>query len=75
MSLGLKLLDRRFSFNIPEVIGVGVVADRGNVFQIQVTELCALNPELMDHINNVTSNAVNPPRPAPEKVNIYLLRE
>ena len=45
----------------------------GTVFQVLVTELCALNPELMDYINNVTSNAANPPRPAPEKVNVALL--
>lgn len=65
-----------FAFlNIPKVILVGVVADLGSVFQIQVTELCALNPELMDHINNVTSNAVNQPLPAPEKVNISFLLE
>lgn len=39
-----------------------------------MTELCALNPELMDYINNATSNTANPPRPAPEKVNVALLR-
>lgn len=35
-----------------------------------MTELCALNPELMDPINNVLSKAAQPPRPAPEKVNV-----
>uniref|UniRef100_A0A674P1H0 Kinesin-like protein n=1 Tax=Takifugu rubripes TaxID=31033 RepID=A0A674P1H0_TAKRU len=35
--------------------------------EIQVTELCALNPELLDHINNVLGNAAPPARPAPDK--------
>ncbi|XP_056913919.1 kinesin-like protein KIF2C isoform X1 [Takifugu flavidus] len=35
--------------------------------EIQVTELCALNPELLDHINNVLGNAAAPARPAPDK--------
>lgn len=55
-----------------------MVDDRGSVFQVLVTELCALNPELMDYINNVTSNSVTsnaakPSCPAPEKVNLALL--
>lgn len=43
-----------------------------HAFQIQVTELCALNPELLDHINNVLGNAAPAPRPAPEKVTVGL---
>uniref|UniRef100_H3DCR2 Kinesin-like protein n=1 Tax=Tetraodon nigroviridis TaxID=99883 RepID=H3DCR2_TETNG len=35
--------------------------------EVLVTELCALNPDLMDYINNVTSTAAKAPRPAPEK--------
>lgn len=50
-----------------------MVDDRGCVFQVLVTELCALNPDLMDYINNVTSTAAKAPRPAPEKVNVALL--
>lgn len=48
-------------------------------FQIQVTELCALNPELLDHINNVLGNApAHAPapaaaRPAPDKVRVGLI--
>lgn len=38
-----------------------------------MTELCALNPELLDHINNVLGNAAPPPRPAPDKVSVGLL--
>lgn len=40
------------------------------VFQVTLTELCALNPELKDHIDNVTSKAANLPRPVHEKVNV-----
>lgn len=50
-----------------------MVDDRGSVFQVLVTELCALNPDLMDYINNLTTNAAKPSCPAPEKVNVALL--
>uniref|UniRef100_UPI003AAF1BC2 kinesin-like protein KIF2C n=1 Tax=Centroberyx gerrardi TaxID=166262 RepID=UPI003AAF1BC2 len=35
--------------------------------EVEVSELCGLNPELLDHINSVTAKAATPPRPAPGK--------
>uniref|UniRef100_A0A3Q0S2P1 Kinesin-like protein n=1 Tax=Amphilophus citrinellus TaxID=61819 RepID=A0A3Q0S2P1_AMPCI len=35
---------------------------------IELSELCTLNPELLDHINAITSKNPDPPTPAPEKV-------
>ncbi|XP_071347359.1 kinesin-like protein KIF2C isoform X2 [Trachinotus anak] len=35
--------------------------------EVEVSELCTLNPELLDHVNAVTSKAADPPPPAPEK--------
>ncbi|GLD58513.1 kinesin-like protein KIF2C isoform X2 [Lates japonicus] len=35
--------------------------------EVEVSELCTLNPELLDHINAVTSKAADPPAPAPDK--------
>lgn len=38
------------------------------MFKVEVSELCTLNPELLDHVNAVTSKAADPPAPAPDKV-------
>nr|XP_033505886.1 kinesin-like protein KIF2C isoform X1 [Epinephelus lanceolatus]XP_033505887.1 kinesin-like protein KIF2C isoform X1 [Epinephelus lanceolatus] len=35
--------------------------------EVEVNELCILNPELLDHIKAVTNHAVDPPSPAPDK--------
>uniref|UniRef100_A0A3Q3X9G5 Kinesin-like protein n=1 Tax=Mola mola TaxID=94237 RepID=A0A3Q3X9G5_MOLML len=35
--------------------------------EVEVSELCTLNPELLDHINNVTNKAANPAHPVLEK--------
>ncbi|KAM7379307.1 hypothetical protein PAMP_004871 [Pampus punctatissimus] len=35
--------------------------------EIEVSELCTLNPELLDHIHAVTNKATEPPTPAPDK--------
>ncbi|XP_023261244.1 kinesin-like protein KIF2C isoform X1 [Seriola lalandi dorsalis] len=35
--------------------------------EVEVSELCTLNPELLDHINAVTSKAADTPPPAPDK--------
>ncbi|XP_070774834.1 kinesin-like protein KIF2C [Enoplosus armatus] len=35
--------------------------------EVEVNELCALNPELLDHINAVTNKAADLPPPAPDK--------
>ncbi|KAM8850586.1 kinesin-like protein KIF2C isoform 2-T2 [Spinachia spinachia] len=35
--------------------------------EVEVTELCALNPELLDHVKTFTNQAADPPAPAPEK--------
>ncbi|XP_042283660.1 kinesin-like protein KIF2C isoform X1 [Thunnus maccoyii] len=35
--------------------------------EVEVSELCSLNPELLDHINAVTNKAAEQPTPAPEK--------
>ncbi|XP_044075096.1 kinesin-like protein KIF2C isoform X2 [Siniperca chuatsi] len=35
--------------------------------EVEVDELCALNPELLDHINAVTNKAADLPPPAPDK--------
>nr|XP_046264056.1 kinesin-like protein KIF2C isoform X2 [Scatophagus argus] len=35
--------------------------------EVEVTELCKLNPELLDHINSATNKAADPPRPAQDK--------
>ncbi|XP_062413930.1 kinesin-like protein KIF2C isoform X2 [Pungitius pungitius] len=35
--------------------------------EVDVTELCALNPELLDHIKTFTDQTADPPAPAPEK--------
>lgn len=37
-----------------------------------MTELCALNPELLDHIKTFTNQTADPPAPAPEKVTVDL---
>uniref|UniRef100_A0AAQ4RWX2 Kinesin-like protein KIF2A-like N-terminal domain-containing protein n=1 Tax=Gasterosteus aculeatus aculeatus TaxID=481459 RepID=A0AAQ4RWX2_GASAC len=35
--------------------------------ELEMTELCALNPELLDHIKTFTNQTADPPAPAPEK--------
>lgn len=35
--------------------------------EVEVSELCELNPELVDHINNATNAAADAPRPVPDK--------
>ncbi|XP_073347394.1 kinesin-like protein KIF2C isoform X2 [Pagrus major] len=35
--------------------------------EVELSELCTLNQELLDHINNATSRAADPPLPAPDK--------
>ncbi|XP_062261311.1 kinesin-like protein KIF2C isoform X2 [Platichthys flesus] len=35
--------------------------------EVEVSELCELNPEISDHVNTVTNNAADPPALAPEK--------
>lgn len=35
-----------------------------------MSELCILNPQLLDHINSATSKAADPPLPAPDKVSV-----
>lgn len=35
--------------------------------EVEVSELCAFNPELLDHINAVTNKAAEQPLPAPDK--------
>ncbi|XP_036941200.1 kinesin-like protein KIF2C isoform X1 [Acanthopagrus latus] len=35
--------------------------------EVQLSELCILNPKLLDHINSATSEAADPPPPAPDK--------
>ncbi|KAF7652965.1 hypothetical protein LDENG_00088840 [Lucifuga dentata] len=35
--------------------------------EVEVSELCTLNPELLDHVNSVTSVAASPPPPHPDK--------
>ncbi|KAI3374969.1 hypothetical protein L3Q82_021495, partial [Scortum barcoo] len=35
--------------------------------EVEVSELCTLNPELLDHINAVTNKAAEQPPPAPDK--------
>ncbi|KAK2822384.1 hypothetical protein Q5P01_022449 [Channa striata] len=35
--------------------------------ELEVSELCTLNPELLDHINTIINKAADPPPPAPEK--------
>ncbi|XP_051263193.1 kinesin-like protein KIF2C isoform X2 [Dicentrarchus labrax] len=35
--------------------------------EVEVSELCTLNPELLDHINAVPIKAADPPLPAPDK--------
>ncbi|XP_035491071.1 kinesin-like protein KIF2C isoform X2 [Scophthalmus maximus] len=35
--------------------------------EVEVSELCSLNPELLDHVNSVTNKAAHPPTVAPEK--------
>ncbi|KAG7229310.1 hypothetical protein INR49_012968 [Caranx melampygus] len=35
--------------------------------EVEVSELCTLNPELLDHINAVNSRAADPPPPAQDK--------
>ncbi|KAM3865637.1 kinesin-like protein KIF2C [Diretmus argenteus] len=35
--------------------------------EVEMRELCALNPELLDHVNSVTATAATPPPPATEK--------
>lgn len=39
-----------------------------------MSELCTLNPDLLDHINAVTNKAADPPPPAQDKVP-YSLQE
>ncbi|XP_029380735.1 kinesin-like protein KIF2C isoform X2 [Echeneis naucrates] len=41
-----------------------------NIFrgkEVEVSELCTLNPELLDHVNAATTKAAEPPRPATDK--------
>lgn len=40
------------------------------VLKVEVSELCTLNPELLDHINAVNSRATDPPPPAQDKVTL-----
>ncbi|KAM3603767.1 uncharacterized protein V6R79_001743 [Siganus canaliculatus] len=35
--------------------------------EVEVSELCTLNPELLDHVNSATTKAADPPRPASDK--------
>ncbi|XP_053293844.1 kinesin-like protein KIF2C isoform X2 [Pleuronectes platessa] len=35
--------------------------------EVEVSELCELNPEISDHVNTVTNKAADPPALAPEK--------
>ncbi|XP_042353644.1 kinesin-like protein KIF2C isoform X2 [Plectropomus leopardus] len=35
--------------------------------EVEVSELCVLNPELLDHIKAATNQAADPPTPAPDK--------
>ncbi|XP_030257465.1 kinesin-like protein KIF2C isoform X2 [Sparus aurata] len=35
--------------------------------EVELSELCILNPQLLDHINSATSKAADPPLPAPDK--------
>lgn len=41
------------------------------VIQVEVSELCELNPELVDHINNANA-AADAPRPVPDKASVIL---